>query len=478
MKKEDLFEALAGADPESVAKARTYRARRRPKWVVWAAAAACLAILAGAIWGVPALKGSGRSFPGVAAVMATYPAPVGQTLSVQEFLEGDAYGQWWQSYRELFMASSELQGGMDEYNRAMIQRLLTAQDDNTVCSPLNTYIAFAMLAETAGGNTRRQLLDLLGEPDLDTLRRNVSTLWQGNYVDTPTLKSTLGNSLWLSDARQYDEDTLNTLAQSYYASSFRGQMGSEEMNEALRAWTDDNTGGLLHEYTQNMSMDPETAFEILSTIYYKAAWRGEFLSSATKREAFHGTRGDTTVEMMHKTDELSVYRTQAFTSVGLSLADSGSMFFLLPEEGVDVNDLLGEEDLLNAVRFDPDDERWFPTLVHLSVPKFQVSARTDLLETLAELGVTDALDSTRADFTPLCPGTDGLSLSKAEHAAIVEIDEQGVTGAAYTALTVTEETAEAPPEELDFVLDRPFVFLVTGRDGSILFAGVVRNIEG
>ena len=33
------------------------------------------------------------------------------------------------------------------------------------------------------------------------------------------------------------------------------------------------------------------------------------------------------------------------------------------------------------------------------------------------------------------------------------------------------------PEIIDFVLDRPFMFVITGADGSILFSGVVRNIE-
>lgn len=32
-------------------------------------------------------------------------------------------------------------------------------------------------------------------------------------------------------------------------------------------------------------------------------------------------------------------------------------------------------------------------------------------------------------------------------------------------------------EEIDFVIDRPFMFILTGGDGSILFSGIVRNIE-
>ena len=85
------------------------------------------------------------------------------------------------------------------------------------------------------------------------------------------------------------------------------------------------------------------------------------------------------------------------------------------------------------------------------------------------------MDPVLADFTPLATDRDDLYLSAEEHAATVEIDEQGVTGAAFTALAMAEGAAE-PDEEIDFVLDRPFLFLITGRDGSILFSGIVRNI--
>ena len=59
---------------------------------------------------------------------------------------------------------------------------------------------------------------------------------------------------------------------------------------------------------------------------------------------------------------------------------------------------------------------------------------------------------------------------------MIEIDEYGVTGAAYTELALAEGAAE-PDEVIDLVLDRPFLFVVTGLDGSVLFAGVVRNID-
>ena len=69
---------------------------------------------------------------------------------------------------------------------------------------------------------------------------------------------------------------------------------------------------------------------------------------------------------------------------------------------------------------------------------------------------------------------DGVFLSKAEHAARVAIDEEGVTAAAYTVM-MEAGAAEPPDEEIDFTLDRPFVFAITSQDGLPLFIGVVNT---
>ena len=90
--------------------------------------------------------------------------------------------------------------------------------------------------------------------------------------------------------------------------------------------------------------------------------------------------------------------------------------------------------------------------------------------------MTDALDPGLADFTPLTKDGDGLFLGEAEHAAMIEIDEHGVTGAAYTQI---EEVGDGiSEEEIDFVADRPFLFLLTGEDGAVVLDGSVRDNYG
>ena len=491
MKKEDLFEVLEDLDPEEVQKARSIQ-RKKIQWVRWGSLAACTALLVAAVilipkWAAPKpgsteteKEESSRPRPEIPSeiitVSAVYPEPVAKGASLDAFYESEDHWNWWTTCREKADISSAFQTQMHPFYQKLMEQMLVSENDNAVCSPLNIYIAFSMLAETTDGNSRAQILDFLSVSDMDTLRNRITALWESNYADTPALKCLLANSLWLRNGVVFNEDTLGRLADRYYASSYRGNPGTPELDEALQQWTDQNTAGLLSEYVKDLHLTNDTVMALISTIYYKAAWQDIFLENNTKDEIFHGTQGDQTVPMMHRTDMMSVYRSDRFTSLGLHLEDSGSMFFVLPDEGTNVNDLLSDPDLLNATHYEENDHWSFP-LVNLAVPKFNVSKNTDLREILPSLGITDVLDDTLADFTPLTTddSLDPLFLSQAQHAAMVEIDETGVTGAAYTELALAEGAA-IPEDEIDFVLDRPFLFMVTGLDGSILFAGIIRNI--
>ena len=403
-----------------------------------------------------------------------YPEPIGTDTDAENFVMGESYSKWWENHRDDVIRSHSLQTGMDGFYQEILQNILTSDTvENTVCSPLNLYLAMAMLAEVSGGSSREQILEALGADDIESLRERVSALWSANYADTPVLTSLLADSVWLSNNFPYREETLSRLAQDYFAASFVGEMGSEEFNRRLQKWTDDNTGGLLSDYTKDMRLEPETVLALVSTIYYKAAWCDEFVQSKTDRQIFHGVSGDHEVPMMHSDRTAAYYRTDRFSAVSLGLSDSGSMFFFLPEEGVSTEDLAADPNVLGICRGTLEVESGYP-IVHLSVPKFEVSQKTDLTGTLLQLGITDVLNSEKADFSPLTDDSSDIFLSSAEHAAMVKIDEEGVTGAAYTAFALAADAL--PLNEVYFTLDRPFLFAVTASDGSILFAGIIQNL--
>ena len=110
--------------------------------------------------------------------------------------------------------------------------------------------------------------------------------------------------------------------------------------------------------------------------------------------------------------------------------------------------------------------------VNLSVPKFNIQSQRDLRSGLEQMGITELFDLEHSDFSTAFSGP--AHITGANQAVRVEIDEQGVKAAAYIELPMAG--AAAPPEEIiDFILDRPFLFLVADGTGIPLFAGTVNQ---
>ena len=155
----------------------------------------------------------------------------------------------WQAYNE---ARVEAGKGNPKALKAFYKKTLAqvlgnskaakdGSDTNALYSPINVYLALAMLTETTDGNSRQQLLDLLGEKSLSSLRKRVQNLFTANYQDDGECISLLANSLWLNESLKYNQKTLDTLAKKHYAWSFAGKPGSKEMNKALQDWINEQT---------------------------------------------------------------------------------------------------------------------------------------------------------------------------------------------------------------------------------------------
>ena len=71
--------------------------------------------------------------------------------------------------------------------------------------------------------------------------------------------------------------------------------------------------------------------------------------------------------------------------------------------------------------------------------------------------------------------THDLYVGQINHAARVAIDEEGCIAAAFTVIAVYGEGMPADLKEIDFTLDRPFLFVVSSRDNLPLFAGIVNE---
>ena len=386
------------------------------------------------------------------------------------------YTAWREDRQAQYSQPEGYADGLDTFFRNAMPRFLEEDGRNAVCSPLNLYMALAMLAEVTDGETRQQVLDLLNAGTLDGLRTQAGHVWNAHYCADNASASILANSVWMDSGLAYNADTVQTLADQYYASAFQGDLGTEEMDKLLQDWVNEQTGGLLEEQAQNLHMDPATVFALASTIYYRAKWTGEFWEGANTEAVFHGISGDVTATYMNTTLTYGPYYWgEDFGAVSLGLEDGGRMWLILPDEGKIPRDLLTSGYALDLILGNPyGSENQKSLRVNLSLPKFDVTADTMMNDALKTLGLTRAFDPATAEFS-LIQSQGECWLDNVSHAARVAIDEKGVTAAAYTVM-MAAGAARPPEDEMDFILDRPFLFVITSRDNLPLFAGVVNQV--
>ena len=351
-------------------------------------------------------------------------------------------------------------------------KILT-EGENTVYSPISLYMALGMVTELTEGQTKQQVTELLGVSDNESLRQWTQSLWRQLYHDEKDSALWLGNAAFLNKNMAFHKEPLEVLAEEYYASSYGLPMGTGEANKAIAAWLNRQTNDLLTDDTGAIETEKRDLLRLYNTIYYKAAWQDEFFEGATEEDIFTAADGmEQKADFMHIAIEGSpVAKGEGYRRASLRLKDGGEMTFYLPDEGVTVEELLRRENFLGEVLAVNEWE----VRVSWSVPKFDLHDSLKLNDALQALGVTDAFDENKADFTPLTEQK--AYVESVNQAARVKINEEGVEAAAYTEVDVNATAApprELPEEEMN--LNRPFLFAIW-KDGAPLFVGEVQTME-
>ena len=462
MNKNDLFQAVGQADDTLLLQSEQQKRSRKPWWIGAAAAVLALVLCLGLFL---------HSGGGLAVQVLAEPAyPKNAPYSADD---DDAYETWWEDQQSR-QPEPGYADSLTPFLGSSIRQFLSSDgNENLVFSPLNTYMALAMLAEITGGTSRQQILDLLGVPEMEALRVQAQMLWNAQYCDDGATTKLLASSLWLNGDLSFRQDTLDLLADSYYASSYRGTPGSAEMDKALQKWLNRQTGNLLEEQAGSVHLDPQTVLALASTICFRAKWADEFQETETADGIFHAPGGEYTVPFMHSFRQDTYYRGAHFGAVSIPLQNgAGAMWLLLPDEGYTPQELLQEGDTLSCLVSGGNPEAGRQVMLDLALPKFDVSSDFSLSEGLQALGITDVFSQSAADFSSLTE--EPAFLSDTRQAVRVGIDETGITAAAFTVMQLAGG-AKPPEETVVFSLDRPFLFAVSGSDGLPVFTGVVQN---
>lgn len=483
MKKETLNKAIGNLSDKLIDEASENKKVKKINFIKWSSlvAAVLIIVIVSVIiiepfGGMKTPSSQILSAQGLKVIEPSYPEmnkyPSDTEMGNWENYEA-AYNAWFEDKQKQKNQYEGYSEGLENYLKVTVKEFLKdSENENIAFSPMNLYFALGMLSEVTEGESRESVLNLLGSSDINSLRKQAKAIWNANYSDDGVSTSLLGSSIWIDNSLTVYDAPLNSLKDNYLASAYYGDIGSEEVNLALRSWLNKHTGDFLKESVNDLELDPATLLALASTVYFKDRWDMEFGKGSTEKDIFYAAENEVEAEFMKGWEFGDFYVSDNFSAFKKGFKSGGGMWFILPDESISVESILNEDKTLSFIANNGEGANSKEILVNLSIPKFDVTSDLDLKEGLKNLGLSDLFTYGKADFSAL---TDtGLAVSSVKQSARVKIDEEGVEAAAYIVITA-DGGAFLPDDEVDFILNRPFIYVITGADGLPLFVGVINN---
>jgi serpin B len=354
---------------------------------------------------------------------------------------------------------------------------LRQAEGNVVYSPYSISTALAMTRAGARGKTADEMDQVLHftlpqerlHPAAGALVRDLG----GADQKKRNYQLHVANALW----GQKDYGFLNdfiTLTRTHYDAPLTEvdfmrdrEAARKTINDAVQKQTEDKIKDLL----KKEHLTPATRLVLTNAIYFKAEWENKFARQLTRERPFQLTADQKVqVPLMEQMATFPHLDGDTFQLVEMPYVGKDlSMLVLLPKK---IEGLPELEKALTPEKLAEWHGKLRPVQVVLFLPKFKVTGAFEMKEVLTSMGMEQAFDPQRADFSGMNGGRDSLFIQNVIHKAFVDVNEEGTEAAGATAVVLG--TSGPPPKPVTFRADHPFVFLVRdNRSGSILFVGRV-----
>jgi len=359
----------------------------------------------------------------------------------------------------------------------MLKIIASQHSESFIFSPISLEYALAMVNNGAAGETENQIRDVIGFGDrsvkevnefykyLTENLLNVDNTVAMNIANAQVFNTAIG------DESKYNKDYKNALT-GYYNALFEGYDFAKDNKKALSAinsWASKQTEGMINPLLDEL--DPYSATLLMNAIYFKGSWADKFDSSFTRKEDF--TKGDgakTKVDMMNQTSNVSYYFDKNCSAISKTYGNGAfKMTFILPDEGITTAELakgLDRTALERIIKRNGSEE------IIIKIPKFETSFTIELNDMLKSLGMVDAFNPTKADFSSMSSHL-SLYISRVLQKARIKVEEKGTEAAAVTVIDMKLTSAiPSPGEPLTFYATRPFLYTISEvSTGAILFMG-------
>ena len=330
-------------------------------------------------------------------------------------------------------------------------------------SPYSVASALGVVAAGAGGRTRAELAEVLG--DLDALAAGLLAAAALPATADATARIGVANTLWADLSLPVAAEYLSAV-KAWPGGSARGaDLGHdpEGVRSDINADVERLTHGLIADLLPPGLLTRDTRAVVVNALWLRASWLKAFEKRETKPRPFRTPAGEVEVPTMRTTRALPYARRDGWTVVSLPAGHGVIADVLLPD-----GDLAETEAALDADALGRLVGATASREVALELPRVTVRGSASLAEPLAAVGIR-TLFTTQADLTAVTGGREGLFVDAAVHKAVLTLDETGLEGAAATALMMTRTAMMTPPRPVPVRIDRPFLLLIRHRPTDTLY---------
>ena len=356
------------------------------------------------------------------------------------------------------------------YNQLLKQRT----GKNVFVSPSSVILALAMTYNGAEGETRQAMaraLELEGL-SLDEVNRGFADLKSMLGSADPKLQLNIANSLWARKGFSLKPDFIQRTKEFYAAEVASLDFSSATAPATINSWVKNNTGGRIEKIVDDKISD-DTILFLINAIYFKGQWSTEFEKSKTREDDFKLADGSQKkLPLMSQSGKYNYYKAKDFQAVSLPYGSGRmSMYVFLPDKSTSMEQF---ERNLTVANWEAWMRSFRPAPGELMLPRFKIEYEVDLNDVLKALGMAEAFDSTRANFSGIAQG--GIYISEVKHKTIAEVNEEGTVAAAVTSVGIQVASVQPPQENFIMKVDRPFFVAIRDNvTGTVLFMGSIAD---
>jgi serine protease inhibitor len=339
-----------------------------------------------------------------------------------------------------------------------LHRVTAPDPGSTVCwSPFSVASALGLVTQGANGSTRDELATLLLGDTAGDIGALGKLLVQAGELeparggdDEPVIA--VANTLWADESIEVLVPFVEELGRwsSGKVREAPFQTAPQRARELINVDVAKTTRDLIPELLPPDAVNELTVSSLVNALYLKCAWRQRFTEGATGPRPFHAPTGTRDVPTMTLSERIGYAAQNGWQVATLRAVGGVEAVVLLPD-----GDLAEAEAALDAESLATLLDAPRLTQVDLSLPRLRVSTKAELTTQLRQLGVRKVF-TRDADLSGISPTP--LAVDMVLHEAVLTIDEQGLEGAAATAVMMRMVSMVTHSERM--VVDRPFLLVV------------------